>query len=61
MNASGQPGAREALRVLAIGAHPDDVELCCAGTLARYVQIQPRRKCSSATAASGNGSAGMAG
>lgn len=26
------------LRVLAIGAHPDDVELCCAGTLARCAQ-----------------------
>lgn len=26
---------RKPLRVLAIGAHPDDVELCCAGTLAR--------------------------
>jgi LmbE family N-acetylglucosaminyl deacetylase len=26
------------MRVLAIGAHPDDVELCCAGTLARYAQ-----------------------
>lgn len=26
------------LRVLAIAAHPDDVELFCAGTLARYVQ-----------------------
>lgn len=24
------------LRVLAFGAHPDDVELCCAGTMARY-------------------------
>jgi hypothetical protein len=24
--------------VLAIGAHPDDLELQCAGTLARYVQ-----------------------
>lgn len=24
-------------RVLAIGAHPDDIELCCAGTLARFV------------------------
>jgi LmbE family N-acetylglucosaminyl deacetylase len=26
------------LRVLAIGAHPDDIELLCAGTLARYAQ-----------------------
>src|SRR5437868_3951947 len=24
------------MRVLAIGAHPDDIEACCAGTLARY-------------------------
>ena len=23
--------------VLAIGAHPDDIEISCAGTLARYV------------------------
>src|SRR5437660_9257 len=30
--------ARRPLQVLAIGAHPDDVELCCAGTLARYAQ-----------------------
>ncbi len=29
---------RRPLRVLAIAAHPDDVELCCAGTLARYAQ-----------------------
>jgi bacillithiol biosynthesis deacetylase BshB1 len=26
------------MRVLAIGAHPDDLEILCAGTLARYVQ-----------------------
>jgi LmbE family N-acetylglucosaminyl deacetylase len=26
------------LRVLAIGAHPDDLELLCAGTLAKYAQ-----------------------
>lgn len=26
------------MRVLAIGAHPDDIEILCAGTLARYVQ-----------------------
>lgn len=25
--------------VLAIGAHPDDVELCCGGTIARLVQL----------------------
>jgi len=31
-------GEAKKLRVLAIGAHPDDVELCCAGTLARYVE-----------------------
>ncbi len=30
--------SKKKLRVLAIGAHPDDVELCCAGTLARYVE-----------------------
>src|SRR5262249_47609170 len=28
---------REQKRVLAIGAHPDDVELACGGTLARHV------------------------
>jgi N-acetylglucosamine malate deacetylase 1 len=27
--------AAEPFRVMAIGAHPDDIELCCAGTLAR--------------------------
>jgi LmbE family N-acetylglucosaminyl deacetylase len=26
------------MNVLAVGAHPDDIELCCAGTLARYAQ-----------------------
>ncbi len=26
------------LRVLAVGAHPDDLEIICAGTLARYAQ-----------------------
>lgn len=26
------------LRVLAAGAHPDDIEICCAGTLAKYAQ-----------------------
>lgn len=31
-------GTKNKLRVLAIGAHPDDVELCCAGTLARYAE-----------------------
>lgn len=25
-------------RILAIGAHPDDIEFCCAGTLARCIQ-----------------------
>ncbi len=29
---------REPLRVLAVGAHPDDIELGCAGTLARCAQ-----------------------
>ncbi|MEX2534420.1 MAG: PIG-L family deacetylase [Trueperaceae bacterium] len=26
------------MRVLAVGAHPDDIEILCAGTLARFVQ-----------------------
>jgi len=26
------------MRILAVGAHPDDLELLCAGTLAKYVQ-----------------------
>ena len=25
------------MRILAVGAHPDDIECCCAGTLAKYV------------------------
>jgi LmbE family N-acetylglucosaminyl deacetylase len=29
----------EVMRVLAVGAHPDDVEILCAGTLARYAQM----------------------
>ena len=24
------------MNILAIGAHPDDIEICCAGTLAKY-------------------------
>lgn len=27
------------MRILAVGAHPDDVEILCAGTLARYVAL----------------------
>lgn len=30
--------SREELRVLAVGAYSDDIKICCAGTLARYVQ-----------------------
>jgi hypothetical protein len=26
------------MRVLAVGAHPDDLEILCGGTLARYAQ-----------------------
>ena len=30
---------QEQLKVLAVGAHPDDIEILCAGTLTRYVQL----------------------
>ena len=33
--------SRSTLDVLAIGAHPDDVELCCGGTVARLVEEHP--------------------
>jgi LmbE family N-acetylglucosaminyl deacetylase len=26
------------MKILAVGAHPDDLEICCAGTLAKYVK-----------------------
>ena len=44
----------DSLSVLAIGAHPDDLELQCAGTLARYVQQGARVSMAIAT----DGSAG---
>lgn len=36
MNRRTAPDAQAALSILAIGAHPDDVELGCGGSLARY-------------------------
>jgi bacillithiol biosynthesis deacetylase BshB1 len=36
MNAEAHPTQVD---ILAIGAHPDDVELCCGGTIARLVQL----------------------
>ena len=27
------------MNILAIGAHPDDIEFCCAGTLAKYRKL----------------------
>lgn len=28
---------KKQLTILAAGAHPDDIDICCAGTVARYV------------------------
>ena len=27
------------MNILAIGAHPDDIEICCSGTLAKYNKV----------------------
>lgn len=40
------------MNILAIGAHPDDVETCCAGTLAKYAK--QGHKVFTATATNGN-------
>ena len=40
------------MNILAIGAHPDDVELCCGGTLAKYAK--QGHKVFTATATNGN-------
>ena len=31
---------QESLQILAVGAHPDDLEILCSGTLARYAQME---------------------
>jgi LmbE family N-acetylglucosaminyl deacetylase len=38
----GQQDAKKQLKVLCVGAHPDDPESCCGGTLARYVALGHR-------------------
>ena len=40
------------LSILAFGAHPDDVELLCSGTLAKYKKLE--NKISIAVATNGN-------
>ena len=40
------------MNILAIGAHPDDVEICCGGTLAKYAK--QGHKVFTATATNGN-------
>ena len=32
----------EPLRIMAIGAHPDDIEFSCVGTLARWAKLGSR-------------------
>jgi LmbE family N-acetylglucosaminyl deacetylase len=39
MNGQTSPDAQAALSILAIGAHPDDVELGCGGSLAHYTKL----------------------
>lgn len=36
---SKEPNTIKGLNILAIGAHPDDLELLCAGTLAKYAKL----------------------
>jgi LmbE family N-acetylglucosaminyl deacetylase len=38
----GQQGAKRSFNVLCVGAHPDDPESCCGGTLARYSALGHR-------------------